>query len=93
MMHSQERRSCKRARLNHPVMMGIDGRIMRLAEILDAGKKGLRVRVTGQSGLQVGHEVEIFSLSAYKRLDASRFRCSIAWQDSDNFEVGLQYIQ
>ncbi len=93
MMHSQERRSCKRARLNHPVMMGIDGRIVRLAEILDAGERGLRVRVTGQSGLQVGHEVEIFSLSAYKRLDASKLQCSIAWQDSDNFEVGLQYLQ
>ena len=92
-MHSRERRSCKRARLNHPVMMGIDGRVMRLAEILDAGERGLRVRVTGQSGLRVGREVEISSLSSYKRLDAFRLQCSIAWQDMDNFEVGLQYIQ
>ena len=93
MIHSQERRSGKRAQLNHPVMMGIEGRTMRLAEIIDAGQKGLRVRVTGQSGLQVGREVEIFSLSAYKRLDASRLQCCIAWQDRDNFEVGLQYLQ
>ncbi len=92
-MKTQERRSGKRARLNHSVMMGIDGRIVRLAEILDAGEQGLRVRVTGQTGLQVGHEVEISSLSAYKRIDASRLLCRIAWQDIDNFEVGLKYLQ
>ncbi len=73
--------------------MGVDGRIVRLAEILDAGERGLRVRVTGQSGLQVGHEVEIFSLSAYKRTGASKLQCSIAWQDNDNFEIGLRYLQ
>jgi hypothetical protein len=57
-----------------------------------SAQKGMRVRVISQTGLQVGHEVDISSRSAYKQLDASRLQCRVAWQDSDNFEVGLTYI-
>jgi len=92
-MNAEERRDCRRCALHHPVMMGRNNNNKHLAEILDVGAKGMRVRVIGQLGLQVGHEVEISSLSAYKRLDASRLQCRVAWQDLDNFEVGLKYLQ
>ena len=92
-MNSQERRFSNRVRLNHPIMIRIDGDVVQPAEILDAGDLGLRVRVTGQTSLQVGHEVEIASLSSYKRTHASRLKCCIAWQDMDNSEVGLKYLQ
>jgi hypothetical protein len=74
-------------------MMGSDNNNRHLAEILDAGAKGMRVRVLGQADLEVGHEVEISSLSAHRRIDASRLQCSVAWRNPDNFEVGLKYLQ
>ena len=92
-MHSRERRACRRFTLNHPVLMGTSGDIGHLAEILDAGVEGMRVRMTNQSGFQVGHEVDIACLSRKNHADTVNLRCRVAWEDTENLEVGLTYLQ
>jgi len=93
-MLSAERRQCKRFRLNHPIMMGTNKTEPRLAEIIDAGTRGLRIRVTNQEGLRVGREVDLSCLGlARKGRRDLRLRCRVAWEDPENFEVGLDYIQ
>ncbi len=92
-MNSRERRSCRRFTLNHPVLMGTGGDRGHLAEILDAGAEGMRVRMTNQSGFQVGHEVDIACLSRQSPADTVNLRCRVAWEDAENLEVGLTYLQ
>jgi len=92
-MISNERRDCKRFTLNHPVMMGTGSDSGHLAEILDAGVQGMRVRMTNQSGFQVGQEVDIACLSQQDQIDALTLRCRVAWEDVENLEVGLKYLQ
>ena len=92
-MNSRERRACRRFTLNHPVLMGTGGDGGHLAEILDAGVEGMRVRMTNQSGFQVGHQVDITCLSRQDQADTVNLRCRVAWEDAENFEVGLTYLQ
>ena len=92
-MISNERRGCKRFTLNHPIMLGTgNGSSEHLAEILDAGVKGMRVRLTNQTGFQVGQEMDIV---CFPQRDVSplTLRCRVAWEDADNLEVGLKYLQ
>ncbi len=79
--------------MHHPVMMGSDKKNIHLAEILDAGVKGMRVRVTNQTGFQVGREVEVSSLPLHNRAGGITLHCQVAWEDAENFEVGLKYLQ
>ncbi|MCF6186347.1 MAG: PilZ domain-containing protein [Desulfobulbaceae bacterium] len=92
-MQSRERRACLRFTLNHPVLMGTGEDWGHLAEIIDAGVEGMRVRMTNQSGFQVGHEVDIACLSRQDQADTVNLRCRVAWEDAENLEVGLTYLQ
>lgn len=92
-MNVQERRVCRRFTLNHPVMIQAGKEAVHLAEILDAGIDGLRIRLTDQSGFKVGHDVDIACLPSTKHSGAFKHRCQVAWEDSENLEVGLKYLQ
>lgn len=92
-MQSRERRTCRRYTLNHPVVMGTGEDGEHLAEILDAGTKGMRVRMTNQSGFEVGNEIDISCLSRRHQDDTLKLHCRVAWEDSENLEVGLIYLQ
>lgn len=92
-MVANERRESKRFTLNHPVMMGTGGDNRHLAEILDAGVQGMRVRLTNQADVQVGHEIDIACLPQEGRFDGLSLRCRVAWENTENLEVGLKYLQ
>ena len=92
-MVANERRENKRFTLNHPVMMGTADDSNHLAEILDAGVQGMRVRLTNQAGLQVGHEIVIACLPGQGQVDGLSLRCRVAWEDAENLEVVLKYLQ
>lgn len=92
-MITRERRGCKRFTLNHPVMMGTGASKDHLAEILDAGVLGMRVRITNQAGFEVGHVVDVSCLPLKNMKDTTNLRCRVAWEDAENMEMGLTYMQ
>ena len=91
-MDIRERRECKRFTLNHPVTMGTNESDGHLAEIVDAGLQGMRVRMTNQSGFQVGHEVDVSCMPRQSKSATLKIRCRVAWEDAENMEVGLSYL-
>ena len=74
-------------------MMGTTSGDRHLAEIIDAGTRGLRVRVTNQQGLSVGREVQLNCMRLRDPRQGVNLRCRVAWEDAENHEVGLDYIQ
>ncbi len=91
-MDNRERRECKRFTLNHPVTIGTSESNGHLAEIVDAGVQGMRVRMTNQSGFRVGHDVDVSCTPQQDQAETIKLRCRVAWEDAENLEVGLSYL-
>ncbi|BCO10851.1 hypothetical protein GF1_32270 [Desulfolithobacter dissulfuricans] len=100
-MSAQDRRSSYRYQLYYPINMRVARSSSEddwhLAEILDAGRNGVRLLVTGGESLPVGSELEFASLPSPREENGrgrrSEFRCRVVWEDSENHLVGLTYIQ
>jgi len=91
-MPTIERRESKRTSLYHPVMLNRNSRERCLAKILDAGHKGLRVRVGSPADITVGHDIEVTSARLSDSSDAARLHCRVVWQDNGGEELGLEYL-
>ncbi len=101
-MNERERRGCQRYPLHYPILLEVSGEDgtggeQHLAEILDAGVGGMRLQVTNQQLLRAGREVTIFCQPARRRRADENWtifelRCRVVWEDVENREVGLHYI-
>ena len=102
-MFSSERRNTDRYKFdyNYPILLAegkkSTGRV-HLAQVLDAGKDGMRLLLAGSNPLQIGSELNLSCSPAPdckkgQGLHPVRFRCKVAWQDLDNNQIGLTYIQ
>ena len=100
-MLSSERRRVNRYEINYPILLTENsGNTDRahLAQVLDAGTDGMRLLLAGANQLQVGSELNLSCSPARDRNDEQQWRpvhlrCRVAWQDLDNNQVGLTYIQ
>jgi len=101
-MKGRERRGCQRYPLHYPVLLRIGGESgtggeQHLAEVLDAGVNGMRLQLTNHDLLRAGREVTIFCQPARRRQADENWtvfelRCRVVWEDIENREVGLYYI-
>jgi len=100
-MFSSERRNTNRYELNYPILL-TEGTIptgrAHLAQVLDAGTDGMRLLLAGSNPLQVGSELNLSCSPARDSDDVQgwhpvHLRCKVAWQDLENNQVGLAYIQ
>ena len=101
MMLSSEQRNTNRHELNYAILF-TEGTLptgrAHLAQVLDAGTEGMRLLMAGANPLQVGSELKLSCSPARDSEDGQgwrpvHFRCKVAWQDLDNNQVGLTYIQ
>ncbi len=96
-----ERRHAGRYEINYPLLLTektgpAEGTY--LAQILDAGTDGMRLLLAGANPLQVGSELNLACSPARDNEDDQgwqpvHLRCKVAWQDLDNNQIGLAYIQ
>lgn len=102
-MPSRERRNADRYTFNnnYPILITEGatptGRV-HLAQVLDAGRDGMRLLLASPNPLQIGSELNLSCTPAREsekgeKLYPVRFRCKVAWQDLDNNQIGLTYIQ
>lgn len=103
-MFPGERRTANRYKFNNnfPILLSEEttptGR-MHLAQVLDAGKNGMRLLLTDSNPLlQIGSELNLScspgrDSEKAQGLEPVLFRCKVAWQDLDNNQIGLSYIQ
>jgi len=100
-MFSSEQPNADQYEFNYPILLTEgtvpDGRA-HLAQVLDAGTDGIRLLLAGANPLQVGSELNLSCSPARDSEDGREwrpvhFRCKVAWQDLDNNQVGLTYIQ
>ena len=100
-MLSSERRNTNRYELNNPILF-IEGTLptgrAHLAQVLDAGTDGMRLLLAGANPMQIGSELNLSCSPARDSEDDQgwrpvHLRCKVAWQDLDNNQVGLTYIQ
>lgn len=102
-MFSSERRNADRYKFNYnyPILLtegtSSTGRV-HLAQVLDAGIDGMRLLLAGSNPLQIGCELNLSCSPAREskkgqRLYPVHFRCKVAWQDLENNQIGLTYIQ
>jgi hypothetical protein len=100
-MSASERRDVTRYELNYPILLTEGVKTSErayLAQVLDAGTDGIRLLLAGANPLQVGSELNL-SCSPARESDDShgwrpvRFRCKVAWQDLENNQIGLTYLQ
>jgi len=91
-MNNTDRRETKRSSLYHPVMLNRNSRERCLAKILDAGHKGLRVRVGSPADITVGDKVEVTSAMLHKSGNDTRLNCRVVWENRNQEELGLEYL-
>ena len=102
-MFSIEQRNADRYKFNYnyPIMLTEGttptGRV-HLAQVLDAGIDGMRLLLAGSNPLQIGSELNLSCSPADDNtngqgLQPVHLRCKVAWQDLDNNQIGLTYIQ
>ena len=101
-MKEIERRNCQRYKLNYSIVIhsprGIendDGH--HIGEILDAGTKGIRLRVANFGPLKVGTKLQIICQPA--RGNVPKNNCYpvpieglVVWEDAGNDEFALSYL-
>ena len=102
-MISSERRNADRYKFNYNYSILIrEGTTpterVHLAQVLDAGIDGMRLLLAGSNPLQIGSELNLSCRAARdneksQELPSVHFRCKVAWQDLDNNQIGLTYIQ
>ncbi len=103
-MFSSERRNADRYKFNnnYPILLTEEStptERIHLAQVLDAGKDGIRLLLAGSNPLlQIGSELNLSCSPARdtektKESQPVRFRCKVAWQDLENNQIGLTYIQ
>jgi len=100
-MQNSERRDTYRYELNYPVLLSegtLDLDRAHLAQVLDAGSKGMRLLMAGANPLQIGTELELACSPARDADEGASWkpvhmRCRVAWQDLENNQIGLTYIQ
>ena len=88
-MSDRERRSCRRYRLYYPIYLHTIGQPPHLAEIVDAGRKGVRIRLTNHYQLSLDQEI-ILQGAIHSNLQ--NLCCRVAWQNPEHLEVGVVYI-
>jgi hypothetical protein len=100
-MHTSERRDSNRYELNYPILLSegtAESSRAHLAQILDAGSDGMRLLVAGANPLQIGSELDLACSPARDNEQGTnwrpvRLRCKVAWQDLENNQIGLTYVQ
>ncbi len=100
-MQTSERRDSGRYELNYPVLLSegtLDLDRAHLAQVLDAGADGMRLLMAGANPLQIGSELDLSCSPARdaeegKNWKPVQMRCRVAWQDLENNQIGLTYIQ
>jgi hypothetical protein len=100
-MQNPERRDTSRYELNYPILLSegtMDRNRAHLAQVLDAGSDGMRLLMAGVNPLRVGSELDLACSPARDAQDGRdwkpiRLRCRVAWQDLENNQIGLTYIQ
>ncbi len=100
-MLARERRDVNRYELNYPILLTegtTSSTRAHLAQVLDAGKDGIRLLLAGANPLQIGSELNLSCSPARDNTEGRnwrpvRFRCKVAWQDLENNQIGLTYLQ
>ena len=97
---NSERRTKNRYQLNYPIILTegpADVGRAHLAQVLDAGADGMRLLLAGSNPLQIGSELNLSCSPAREREKEQwqpvKVRCRVAWQDLENNQIGLTYIQ
>ena len=91
-MEITERRGSRRSPFHHPVILNRNKNERCLARILDVGHKGLRVRISSPTDITVGNDIEITSARLHDSEHAVRLSCRVVWENSDDEELGLEYV-
>lgn len=100
-MPASERRNSNRYKLNYPILLTEGTATVEkghLAQVLDAGTDGMRLLLAGANPLQIGSELNLSCSPARDSEDDQgwqpvHLRCKVAWQDLENNQIGLTYIQ
>jgi uncharacterized protein YdeI (YjbR/CyaY-like superfamily) len=101
-MSTPERRHNRRYPLNHTIALSIDvdkkpATPYYLARILDAGVEGMRVEVTSSRDITVGRELQLSCrpVADHSQQDGANvaLRCQVVWNDLENSQIGLAYMQ
>lgn len=99
-MLSSERNNTNRYELNYPILV-TEGTLptgrAHLAQVLDAGTDGMRLLLASANPMKIGSEL---NLSCSPARDSNNqgglpvhLRCKVVWQDLDNNQIGLTFIQ
>ena len=100
-MSDQERRGCKRYKLNHPFCLtciGEDGELMEFndSQVLDAGAGGMRLEIPGGESLAKGAELVLQCLPCKEGNPLNQnypvaVHVEVVWNEPDSKEVGFAY--
>lgn len=101
-MQEKERRNCQRYRMNYSIIVsshrGIENeRGWHYGEILDAGTKGIRLRVADFGSLTVGTKLRLVCQSAVDNQPNNKcmpvpIEGWVVWEDAGNCEFALHYV-
>lgn len=102
-MQKVERRNCHRYQMNYSIIVSSPRGIgndegWHFGEILDAGTKGIRLRVANFGPLAVGTKLQLICQPASNHLPNNKcmpvpIEGLVVWEDAGNDEFALRYFQ
>lgn len=102
-MQGNERRQCKRYTLNYPIIVSSCRAIenpegYHYGEILDAGQKGMRLRLDNFGEIYIGADLQLVCQPAKGHMPNNKcmpvpIQGRVVWLDSQANQFGLLYTQ
>lgn len=101
-MQEKERRNCQRYQMNYSIIVSSPRGIendegYHYGEILDAGAKGIRLRITSFGSLEIGTKLQLICQPATDNVPNNNcmpvpIEGLVVWENASNDEFALSYL-